>query len=347
MIFCRGLTLNNIIEAFSDADDVPDYLDVGFGPLKFTIVPVDLVDSKGIVIKQQFVMSGSFKLPDLDFSADGNVDISTSHVIVDGHLSPVVVRDKMLFSILASSHENPPPPSGSGASIHISANDDSSPLGVKVSARITFLSVSNDIYLKASSDGLAFSVFREWVTSGSLTGVVSKEKLAISASYTFPLDLLIPELQIGSVLFGDVLIVSFSALLGTTFYWNALWTLTVTGDIVIHGLTITRSFTVGADLKDLPGLADYISSAVKGSFASDLVKALNDLIPDIQLVLTILQDFDLSLFDMITFIVESCGAVVDWVPEVVHALIVLGFSPFLIVEVIVEIFDISVDEVWK
>ncbi|KAG1772239.1 hypothetical protein EV702DRAFT_1201627 [Suillus placidus] len=160
----EGLTLNNIIETFSDAHDVPDYLDLRFGPYEFKIVPIDLVDSKGNIMKQQFAMRGSFKIPSLHFSADGKVNICTSHVIIDGHLSPVVVNKK-LFSILASSNENPPPPSGSGASIHVSVNDDLSPFE-----------------LEASSDGLAFSIDREWATDGSLSGIVKKEKLAISAS---------------------------------------------------------------------------------------------------------------------------------------------------------------------
>ncbi|KAG2339388.1 hypothetical protein BDR05DRAFT_967920 [Suillus weaverae] len=344
----EGLTLNNIIEAFSDAHDVPDYLDLGFGPLEFKIVPIDLVDSKGNVMNQQFAMRGSFKIPSLHFSADGNVNICTSHVIVDGHLSPVVVLHKKLFSILASSDENPPPPSGSGASIHVSVNDGSSPFGVKISGRITFISVSNDIYLEASSDGLAFSIDRGWATDGSLSGIVNKEKLAISASYTFRNPILIPTLQIGSVLFGDVLIVSFCASLDTTVDWSALsWVLTITGNIIIHDLTISKSFTVGADLKDLTSLAGYISSAIKDSFASDLVKVLNDLIDDIQLVLTILQDFGLALFDMITFIVESCDVDVDRVPDIYQALRALEFDFYSIVKAISKIFEISETEVWK
>ncbi|KAG1769919.1 hypothetical protein EV702DRAFT_1250043 [Suillus placidus] len=317
----KGLTLSNIIEAFSDARDVPDYLNLGFGPLEFKIVLIDLVDSNGTPMKQQFAMSGSFQIPSLHFSADGNVDISTSHVVVDGHLSPIVVLNNKLFSILPSSHEIPPPPSGSGASIHVSVND-SSPFGVKISGRITFIGVSNDIYLEASSNGLTFHIHEEWATDGSLSGIVNKEK--------------------------SLYLLSFCASLDTTVDWSALsWALTITGNIVIHNLTISKSFTVGADLKDLTSLADYISSAINDFFASDLKKALNDLIDDIQHVLTILRDFGLVLFDMVTFIAESCAVKDDRVSDIVQALLALEFSPLLIVKVIVEIFEISETEVWE
>src|SRR4051812_28124247 len=96
----RGLTLNNIVNAFTDAENVPHFLDLGFGPLSFKIVPKDVfVD--GELMKQEFAMKGSMHISPINFEASVDIDITASKVAVDGQLSPIIVLQENLFSILA------------------------------------------------------------------------------------------------------------------------------------------------------------------------------------------------------------------------------------------------------
>ncbi|THU92705.1 hypothetical protein K435DRAFT_862202 [Dendrothele bispora CBS 962.96] len=303
-----GLTLNNIVRAFSDTSEVPDHLDAGFGPLDFKIVPKDLVDEQGQLMKQEFMMKGSMQLPVIHFDADVDIDITRTNVVVDGHLSPIIVIHERLFSILASPEEMPPPPSGTGASIHVSVNDGTNPSGAKVSGQFTFLGISNDIFFNATSRGLEFTFERDqWITDGSLSWLINSTHLILSASYNFSLHLTLPAVHIGSIYFGDIDIASFSATLDLDVTWSDVaWSLGVAGQYDIFGLVVEKSLTVGADMQDLVSMAAHISSVIQQAFNVDLVQGLRALRDDLKQVLDILEAFGIEFRDMVKFLIESC-----------------------------------------
>ncbi|KAF8643546.1 hypothetical protein AX16_008934 [Volvariella volvacea WC 439] len=322
----EGLTLQNIIKAFTGIGDIPEYLDAGFGPLDFKLVPQDIVNSKGELTKKEFKMKGSMEIEVIHFAADVDIDISETQIVADGRISPIVVVHEQLFSILASPEETPTPPPGSGASIHISLLGDEEP-GVKISGQFTFLSMTSDIFFSLTEKGLEFDLEREWVIGGAVSGLINKDGLSLSGTASLSLQLELPTFTIGSVEFGTIPIASFAATLGLSVIWNnVVWSLSVGGSFDVFGLSMSKSVTVGGDIQDLEAIGKAVGDEIKKTFTTDFLNTLKAISSDLKKVIDILDKIGLSTKDILKFITESLGAALDDAVNAVKTFFGMGWD---------------------
>lgn len=267
------------------------------------------------------------RIPQVDFEANVQIGITMSKVVVEGHLSPIIILDKNLLSVLASPHENPPPPPSTGATIHIAATDGASPPDLRISGQVTFLGMSNDVYFDASPEGLKFAVERSWAAGGSLTGTMNSKFLTLSGALRIRLETIIPSVQVGSILFRDIRIVDFEAALHVEVMWSAIaWPLRVTGHFHVFQLVLERSFICNSDIQDLSGLTREVISRIKSTFADDFVNGIKALLDQMDQVVLILQQMKVPSRDMAEFLVESCGASVSSVTQALKDVLNLGWE---------------------
>ncbi|KAF9045126.1 hypothetical protein BJ165DRAFT_135713 [Panaeolus papilionaceus] len=308
-----GLYLSDILGVFSDIDfGPPGYLDAGYGPLVFIIVPKDMRDRNGDPLKQQFKMSGSMQLPIIHFKADIEIDITPGRLHIDGNLSPITIPyvPEKLFSILASPHEGDASNgSPKGASIYIHIGDKDKPVDANVSGMISLLGMSNEVDITISETGLKFLLAQDvWTKRGSFNGELNSTRLMVHADYEFALDIVIPDFSLDGIKFDIIHIFNFSGKLDVEVVWkNVAWNLVITGHFELFGLRFDKTLSVGADFQDLVAIGKKIASVIKTTFGTDLVAGLKALGEDISKALHILKDFGLSIANRVKVLVDSCG----------------------------------------
>jgi hypothetical protein len=304
------LTLNTLIEVFAQVPLTPEYLDAGFGPLKFAIVPKDTVDVSGKPLKQQFMMEGSFKLPFIHFEAAIKIDIAPTKVTIDGHINRIVILHEKLFSILPSPEESPTPPPDAGASIHVHVNDETSPFFAEASGQLTFLGIEKDLHFQISEMGLEFLLSQDvWTNKGSLSGSIDDTHLKVAASYEFALDLIKPDFSVGEFSFTTVRIIAFGAAFSLEIEWeNIEWELQISGSFQLFSiLKIEKSFKVGASLMDLEAVGKQIAQWIVGTLADDFLNALKKLLSTLKDVIKVLQEAGLAMLEILKFLIHELG----------------------------------------
>ncbi|KAF9450718.1 hypothetical protein P691DRAFT_773715 [Macrolepiota fuliginosa MF-IS2] len=304
----EGLSLNNIIEIFADLPPPPSYLDAGFGPLKFAIVPKNTVDESGKPLQQQFMMDGSFRLPFIHVDAAAKIDITPKKVMIDGHLNRIVVIHEKLFSILPST-DDPSPPPGAGASLKVHINDGTTPFEAKASGKLTFLGIEKDLNLQISKKGLEFFLSQDvWTNKGALDGTVNDTHLEASASYEFALDLAIPNFSIGNIHVDVKRPIAFGAALSLNVEWkNVKWELKISGSFEFMGHKVAKSFSFGAEFKELGDIGEEIAKRIAGTFGSDLMKVFKALGNAIKEVIKVLKELGAKIVEIAKFLVQELG----------------------------------------
>jgi hypothetical protein len=309
LINSRGLTLNTLIEVFAQVPQTPDYLDAGFGPLKFAIVPKDTVDESGKPLKQRFMMEGSFKLPFIHFEAAMKIDVTPTKVTIDGYLSRIVVLHEKLFSILPSPEESPPPPANTGASIHVHINDETSPFFAQASGQLTFLGLKKDLNFEISQKGLEFLLAQDvWTNKGALSGSIDDTHLEVAAAYEFALDLIKPDFDVGVFHFETTRIIAFGAAFSLNIIWeNIQWELQISGSFQLFTLKIEKSFKVGASLMDLEAIGKQVAQWIVGTLAEDFLSALKKILSSIKDIINVLKEAGLAMAEILKFLITELG----------------------------------------
>jgi hypothetical protein len=289
-----------------------------------------MTDVNGKLIRQEFAMKGKMSFFGLTAAVD--IDVTRTRLVLDGHLSPVILlKNSNLFSILVSPNEQPPPPAGSGASIHVSTDDSSNPL--QISCRCTFLTISNNLYIDLSSSGLVFAFTHSSadITSFSVKGTISTTSISITSSlefdFSFTLDVVIENVNLGSVCYD----INLNADANVDFNWLAeTWGLYISGtyDASLNNNHFSANVNLGPfdeNFSDIESLCKQIIVLIKSSINTDLATVLPSLTPTDAVSLLVAFGF--------TFL------------DIALVLILLGFKPSDVLEVIKTIGKLSWDQI--